>query len=166
MKRTPMKARSAPLPPGKPLARGKALRRTAIVRKASLAAMHKALKVKPKTTVGEFTPKTRKLAYARWDGRCAWDGDWMHPKAFVVQHRRARGAGGSSDPLTVSPANAVAMHSSCHEYVEAHPGEAGIRGFRVAQGTDPRSRSLLIWTGERVYLTDEGGYVAAEPEES
>lgn len=163
MKRTAMKPRTTPLPPGKPLARGQAIRRAAIVRTTQLARSVRPRK--PKTSVGEFPRKTRALAYSRWDGRCAWDGDWMHPRDFVVQHRRARGAGGSSDPLTVSPANGVAMHRSCHDYVERNPAEAGVRGFRVAQGSDPRSVSLLLWTGRRVYLTD-GGYVAAEPEES
>jgi hypothetical protein len=168
MKKTAMPARSASLPPGKPLPRGKALRRVGIVRAATLAAAGRTLAPKRKGTVGEFPLKTRRLIFGLFHGRCAWCGDPLPPKWWTAQHRRARGAGGTSDPLAVSAANGLPVHQiPCHEYIESHPTEALHKGFRIPQGSDPRQWPCRIWTGEWGYPTEDGGWrpVAAKTEE-
>lgn len=157
MKRTPLPPRSKPL------------RRVAIARTAYLARSVRPSVRKAKTRVGEFSPKTRKLIYARFNQRCAACGDPMVPGNRTAQHRRARGSGGSSDPVTVHVANGVGVHQvPCHERIEANPTQALRDGFRIPQGSHPRDWPIRLWTGESVYLTDSGGYIevaAAEPEE-
>lgn len=165
VKRTTLPPRSKPLAAGAPLSKGKALRRAAIVRTAALARTARAQR--RKTAAGEFTVKSRGLLWHRFAGRCAYCGDQLPRKWWTAQHRRARGAGGSSDPATVLVTNGVAVHQvPCHEWIESNPVAAGVLGYRVHQHADPAHCPLTLWTGRRVYLTPDGGYAAADLEES
>ena len=145
--------RSGPIARRTPLER----RRRAFIVSAFHAAAT-APRRRSKTPAGEFPPRVRRLVYARFEGRCALDGDWINPADLVIQHRRARGAGGSRDPITSSPPNGVALHPLCHEHIEAHPAEALRDGFRVRQGQHPRDWPIRLWTGQWVLLTDDGGW--------
>jgi DNA-directed RNA polymerase subunit N (RpoN/RPB10) len=132
LKRSPMPPRTVPL-----------VTRTPMVRRA-------------RTRRGEFGPGVRAALPVRFGGRCVCCGqslgaDWQG------QHRRARGNGGSRDPLTASAANALAMTREHHAYAEANPGWALERGYRVPQGTDPATVPVQLWTGQRVLLDHQGG---------
>lgn len=126
-------------------------------------------------TSGAFTPKTRWIIIARDtddDGvpRCQWCGepvriDWGE---YSLQHRRARGMGGSKLADTGQAHNGALVHGSattgCHHYIESHPKEAAERGFRIPQGSNPARIPLIRWDGRKVYLTADGRAVENPPD--
>ena len=138
MKRTPLTRRTT-------LPRGAALRRVALMRR-------------PKTRVGEFSPKVRAALWRRWDGLCCVCGDLLPRKGWEAQHRRARAMGGSTDPVTVTAANGLAVHKHCHRFVEAEPGFATLCGWRVAQGKNPAQVPVRLWNDDWVDLHTDGSH--------
>jgi hypothetical protein len=117
---------------------------------------------------GAFTVKTRRLILDRDDCSCALCGilvanpiDYSPLREYSLQHRRARGAGGSRDKATSSPANGVVLCgdgvSGDHGYVETHPQWALSRGYRVPQGLDPATVPLWHHALGWVLLTAAGG---------
>ena len=103
----------------------------------------------------------RKLVLARDEGRCQWPmcGAWLD-EFYSLQHRRARGMGGSRRPDTNQPSNLVAVCGSattgCHGLIEANPELASELGFRVSQGTTPANVLIHTITHGVVYLDDNG----------
>lgn len=98
---------------------------------------------------------------------CMKCGEYLGPfGTYSLQHRRARGSGGSKAPDTDLPANLVNLcgtaTTGCHGEVEAHPTEALATGMRVSQGHSPLLVPLLTYKGW-LLLDDEGGYVEVEP---
>jgi hypothetical protein len=105
--------------------------------------------------------KTRELVLDR-DGyacvRCGCGLDtWL---GYSIQHRVARGMGGTSDPAVNSPANLVVLCGSattgCHGFVESHPAAARVTGFRVDHGTDPATVPIRRRSGVWWLLLDDG----------
>lgn len=86
---------------------------------------------------------TRAAVIARDLNRCQWCGLPVNVAGgdYSLQHRRARGMGGSRRTSTDQPANLLLVHGSgttgCHGYIEANPDQARARGFRVSSGADP-----------------------------
>jgi hypothetical protein len=124
----------------------------------------------PKKTTAKAAPKdtgpsdeTRQLVIARDAETCQWCGKPIrdHGFGYSLQHRVARGMGGTSDPAINSPANLVLVGGSgttdCHGYIESHPNEARERGFRVDRDTDPADVALVPWNGVAIHLDHEGG---------
>lgn len=113
-----------------------------------------------------FTKTTRRLVIERDKGICQWCGELVRVDDYSLQHRRARGMGGTRDRVANSTANGVVVHGSgttgCHGYIEANPHEAHERGFRVYQGKDPRTVPLIDWRGRSWWLTDDGRRVEAD----
>jgi hypothetical protein len=68
----------------------------------------------------------------QWCGRLVFDY-----QDYSLQHRRARGTGGSRRPETNADGNLVLLCGSattgCHAYVESHREEARARGFTLFQ---------------------------------
>lgn len=94
------------------------------------------------------TKKTRALVIARDEGRCVRcgvyvaDPDTLEPFVqYSLQHRRARGAGGSKDPVTDSPENLIVLcgtgTTGCHGWAESHRTNAQRLGYSVPQWQDP-----------------------------
>jgi len=81
---------------------------------------------------------------------------------FSLQHRRARGAGGSKNPLTNSPVNLIVLcgtgTTECHGWVESHRIKAQHLGFAVAQWQDPELIPVQHWLHGPAFLT-AGGWV-------
>lgn len=101
------------------------------------------------------------LARARF--RCERCGESLiGPLGYSLQHRRARGMGGSKRPDTDGPTNLAALDGSattgCHGWVESHPAQALYEGWRVPQGTDPAEVPVLLLGERRVLLTSNYGY--------
>jgi hypothetical protein len=85
-----------------------------------------------------FSPATRKRIWVRDAGGCQWCGLPIHEgQEYSIQHRRARGAGGSSRPETDLDGNGVLMHGTgttgCHGHVEKYREESRARGFTLWQ---------------------------------
>jgi hypothetical protein len=117
-----------------------------------------------------ISAKVRQLVIARdsdqaGDPTCQWCGafirfgSWM---GYSLQHRRARGMGGSRHSTTDSPSNLVLVCGSatygCHGWIESHPFEASNLGFRLPQSATPSSVPISTHTHGTVYLDDFGGY--------
>lgn len=113
-----------------------------------------------------FTKATRKLIIERDHGICQWCGELVTVADYSLQHRRARGMGGSKSKAANSPANGVVVHGSgttgCHGWIESHPDDALERGFRVYQGKDPRQVALVDWAGRAWWLFENGGRERAD----
>lgn len=150
--------RRTPLAPGGPLPRTP-------LRTRAVQLPRVAPEPKPKTRAGEFTAATRRQLRARFAGLCAVCGLPLPPFGWTGQHRRARGAGGSTAPDTASAANGVAVHElPCHRWIEGNPTAALPLGLRVPQGTDPATVPVQLYDGRRVWLDHSGGYSENPPD--
>jgi hypothetical protein len=117
-------------------------------------------------SAAEFSERARQAVYTRSDHRCAGCG---RSSPLTVQHRRARGMGGSSSVVIGHPANGVALEGSgttgCHGWVEHHPDDAALLGYRLTPGEDPLEAPYF----DRLYgwrrVVEDGGHVFVdEPE--
>ncbi len=70
-------------------------------------------------------------------------------------HRRPRAMGGSTQPLSDSPANILRVHFRCHEKIEAKRQWAVDNGYIVLQGLDP-SRVPVLLRGKWYLLGHRG----------
>lgn len=99
------------------------------------------------------TPLVRRQVIERDRNICQWCGLWVETEGgfYSLQHRRARGMGGSSRIDTNLPSNLVLVHGSgvtlCHGHIESHRDEAARRGFNVAQRLNPTEVPLLVRSG-------------------
>ncbi|MGF3056187.1 hypothetical protein [Microbacterium sp. YY-01] len=121
----------------------------------------------------KFTPRTRWIIINRDSDAngtpiCQWCGgavriDWGE---YSIQHRRARGMGGSRLKDTGQPQNGVLVHGSattgCHSEIERNPTKAAERGFRVAQYKNPAAIPIVTWDGRQLTLTVGGEAIPAE----
>lgn len=116
------------------------------------------------------TRATRAAVIRRDESICQWCGLYVDTATgdYSLQHRRARGMGGSSLPDTDLPSNLVLVHGSattgCHGHIESHREEAIARGFNVPQSTFrrpsvPATVPLLAKAGPagRWYRFDDNG---------
>lgn len=109
------------------------------------------------------TKATRDLVLGRDHWMCAWCGCSIDVSRgdYSLQHRRARGMGGSRRPETNLAGNLVTMCGSattgCHGYAESHREESTERGFTIPQHVaDPASVPLRHVLYGRVTLDNEG----------
>lgn len=109
----------------------------------------------------------RHVVIARDQGRCVCCGvEVCDPETFTpwrqfsLQHRRARGAGGSKDPVTNSSVNLIVLcgtgTTECHGWVELHRVEAQHVGFAVAQWQDPELVPVQHWLYGPAFVTPTG----------
>lgn len=111
---------------------------------------------------GAFTAQTRVVILSRDQCCVACGSSWE----LTIQHRRARGMGGSKDPATRSPANGLALCGSgttgCHGWTEANPAQATFLGWRVNQWGNPTL--VPVWRHSSDYgphwalLADDGSW--------
>ncbi len=108
---------------------------------------------------------TRLLVLERANYRCERCGRTVIAALYSLQHRRARGMGGSRRKDTDTAVNAGVLCGSatspdgCHYAVEANPMMARDEGWRVAQHEDPAAIPVRLYTGQLVYFTSDGGYM-------
>ena len=130
-----------------------------------------------------FSPRVRKLVRTRAGGGypenacCESCGIWLGDHGGQLQHRLARGVGGSKDPVVGSAANAVLLcgtpQSLCHGLAESRDPEHRMedRGFVIRHGVgpdfDPRYVPLVLLGDVRVWLSEtEARYLYEAPEAS
>ena len=83
---------------------------------------------------------------------------------YSIQHRRARGSGGTDRPDTNMPQNGLALCGSgagdagCHSYVESHRDEARDNGWAVRQNKDPLRVAVTHFLHGRVFLYSNGSW--------
>lgn len=120
-----------------------------------------------------FTPATRQTIYARAGRCCERCGRYAYGGS--IQHRKARGMGGSRDPRKSAVSNGVLLCGTattpdgCHTWAEdrRHRAQAEADGWVIAQaGPDPASVPIRHVTLGLVWLSDDGMYLHEDPTES
>lgn len=104
---------------------------------------------------------TRELVLERDDYRCFCCGTPISGRQFSLQHRDARGMGGSKDPLKNSPANLIVLLGSatsphCHRRVEQRHDADNIAGYWLKTGQVPADTPVLHWELGPVLLGHDG----------
>ena len=126
-----------------------------------------------------FSPRVRKLVRTRAGNGypeqacCESCGIWLGEHGGQLQHRLARGSGGSKDPVVGSAANAVLLcgtpQSLCHGLAESRDPKHGMerRGFVIRHGVgpafDPRYVPLVLLGDVRVWLSETEARYLDEP---
>lgn len=116
--------------------------------------------------------EVRRQVIARDLSKCQWCGRHVRTESgwYSLQHRRARGMGGSRDAVTNQAGNLVLVcgtgTTECHGEIEGNPAQAIARGFRIAAGATPSRVALMDWTGREWLLQDDGTKTPAPPADS
>lgn len=99
------------------------------------------------------------------DARCEATGVWLGRHGGEIQHRVARGMGGTSDPVKNSIVNAVLLSTDAHRLAESRDAEMNEEGFWLRNGQDPALTPILLHSehGMTVWLGADGGYLFAAP---
>lgn len=90
------------------------------------------------------------------------DGQVTPLAAYSIHHRQPRGMGGTSDLAANSATNLLLLcgtgTSGCHGLVETQRALAIEHGWLVPRPTNPADIPVLLFFGDRVYLTPNGTY--------
>lgn len=136
-----------------PLKRRTPLRQVSLKRAATMPAKARAKGTGPDRT-------TRELVLERDDYSCFCCGLPLLGEPFSLQHRVARGMGGSSDPLINSPANLILLWGSavtnCHARVENRYAADRIAGYWLRSDQVPAETPVLHWRYGPVLLGHDG----------
>lgn len=108
----------------------------------------------------EPTGRVRALVWSRDEGTCVGCG-WCIPVGawWSMQHRKARGQGGSNEPTNLIVLCGSATSKGCHRMAEDRRPEAESRGLWVSAYADPALLPVTYWDGRVAWLTASGGLV-------
>jgi 5-methylcytosine-specific restriction endonuclease McrA len=112
--------------------------------------------------------KTRDAVLARDNFQCAGCGVTVGG-AFTwwsIQHRVARGVGGTNDPQNCICLCGSATSKGCHRTCEDRDATMHDRGLWLRSDEDPALFPVTYWDGRVVYLTPDGGHSAEPPGEA
>lgn len=152
---------------GKPLPRGtKGLARAAgLTRGAGLSRTER--KRRPARDTGP-SRAVRAAVWAREGGACAACGTSLAGWAYSVQHRAARGIGGTSDPAANRAPNLVLLCggalTGCHGLAEARDPVMHSRGFWIYSWESAALYPVALAGGATVWLGEDGTYLTEPPE--
>lgn len=115
------------------------------------------------------TKNTRREVAIRDDGACVKcgvtvvDPITMTPfRQYSIQHRAARGMGGSRDPKINASPNLLMLCGTgvteCHGDVEQHREQGRRHGFSIASREDPELVPVLNWTQGAAFLSASSGW--------
>lgn len=83
---------------------------------------------------------------------------------FSLQHRRARGSGGSRRPDTNQPQNLISVCGSatspggCHSSIESRRSWARENGWAIRQSENPLELPVLHWQMRLIFLRADGSW--------
>jgi hypothetical protein len=109
------------------------------------------------------TAKVRREVIARDKQTCQWCGRWVDVESgwYSLQHRRARGMGGTKRIDTDLACNLVLVcgtgTTECHGEIESHRERAVERGFNVADRHNPALVPLLDYSDQWLRMDALGG---------
>lgn len=102
---------------------------------------------------------TRAAVIRRDNYRCVRCGRMMGSSPFSIQHRKARGMGGTTDPQINSPSNLILLCGDgvrgCHGWVESNREEARESGWGIHSWDDPTDMPVQYLDG--IYYLDHDG---------
>lgn len=110
----------------------------------------------------------RELVDERDDWHCACCGNSVYGRPYSLQHRVARGMGGTSDPAANSPANLITLCGSatspggCHLACEQRTERLNPLGFWLWSWQDPELEAVAHAVHGWCYLLDDGSVMDAE----
>ena len=118
-----------------------------------------------------FSKKVVAAIIARDEGCCFRCGGYVlhgeRGRDWSLQHRRARGMGGSRRPDTDSVQNGILLCGSattgCHGWVESNRIEAIENGWAVPQHGDPLQVAVVHWRDGTIHL-HSNGFTSSRPE--
>lgn len=103
---------------------------------------------------GLVDPKVRRLVAER-DGYLCVNCSRV---AVDIQHRCARGMGGTDDPAVNSPVNLLLLCRHCHRAAESRDIAMHGRGMWLNSWENPAEVPVYLFDGRIVLLTSAGGY--------
>lgn len=107
----------------------------------------------------EFSDKTRRIVHQRAGSCCERCGRSIVNIPAEMDHRRAKGMGGSLRKSTHSPANASLLCADCHRWKHANPNKAADSGWHVRQWESPETVPLIDAFGNRFLFEMDGSRV-------
>jgi hypothetical protein len=89
---------------------------------------------------------------------------------WSIQHRLARGQGGTNDPTNLLALCGSATSAGCHLRCEQRDREMQARGYWLESWQNPATEPVMVHSehgsGVTVWLTPEGTYALEAPEGS
>lgn len=105
----------------------------------------------------ELPDATRKIIYERDNRQCQACGIALGSWAWKsVQHRKARGVGGTNDLSNLVLLCGSATSRGCHRLCEDRDQGMRDRGFWVPSWDDPAAIPVVRFDGSTVYLLADG----------
>lgn len=185
MRRSPLPPRTTELAsvtqlrPGQPLPRRQGLRSVGFTVTIHDGGAERVTPLKPQPKATGFPAAVKLAARARAGGGdpevacCEACGLWLGRYRGEIQHRAARGMGGSSLGVINSIVNAAvlcgsgALRTGCHGLCEDRDRDMQARGFWLESGQDPVTEPIALASGHgsgvTVYLLLDGTYGYPEP---
>jgi len=108
----------------------------------------------------KFTEKTRNIVVERAKGNCELCGSAVNNPN--LHHRKPRGMGGTKNPASCSPSNAMFLHFQCHEWVESNRTKSYEMGYLVRQTEESNKKPVLHHSGW-VLLNNDGSITTLDP---
>lgn len=106
---------------------------------------------------------TRDVVKERDDWTCASCGEPIVGSNYSIQHRIARGMGGTPDPAANTPANLILLCGSattgCHGAAESRDQDMHRRGFWLESWEDPASVAVAHAVHGWVLLLPDGDFL-------
>ncbi len=160
MKRSEL-SRATPLLRKTPLTSSMPLARSSLSRNAGPK-----VPAKPKRARDTGPDKATAVAVLDRDGwccvRCGGALWGVRGVEYSLQHRRARGMGGSRRGGTNAPQNLIGLCGSattgCHGWVESNRAEAESNGWAVKFNSDPLLVPVAHWERGLIWLLADGGW--------
>jgi 5-methylcytosine-specific restriction protein A len=152
---------------GKPLTRRTPLVRRAPLREVSAKRVTAGVKPTRRRDTGPGQP-TRDLVYERDGYCCVWCGRQLLTGPRSLQHRQARGMGGTTDPAANNPSNLILLCGSattpggCHLWAEQRGDDARIAGLWVPSWQNPADVPVLHAAYGPCLLADDGSVIPLE----
>lgn len=116
-----------------------------------------------------FPQRVKELVLARSSGMCEVMVDNLCTfHAVDLQHRRARGSGGSKRVDTNTAANCLACCRACHRYAESRAADAEANGWVIPNNRRPPINPAsvrVLWRKQWRYLDEQGGLHQQPPSE-
>lgn len=155
---------------GGPLKRGKRLKTASPMKRG--ASLERAARTRRPARDTGPSAAVRKLVLDRDGMQCAACGVSMTGRPASIQHRRARGMGGTVDPSANLPSNLVLLCgdgiTGCHGLAESRNPDMHARGFWLWSWENPAEMPVMLasehGSGFTAWLTDSGDYAFAPPE--
>jgi hypothetical protein len=114
--------------------------------------------------MADLPPQLRSTVRLRDNGQCASCGIAISQGWYSVQHRKARGVGGTNDLSNLVLLCGSATSPGCHRKCEDRDLDMRERGFWIPSwGGEPAEIPIVTWDGRVVYIAGDGTWSFTAP---